>query len=51
MAVIGSIYLIDALYDFFFKDKDKPLIRFAWFALGAFVGKLIAKFIVWAINF
>lgn len=51
MAAIGSVYLLDALYEMAFKNNREPLMRFAGWGLVALVVKLLVKFLTWAINF
>jgi hypothetical protein len=51
MAAIGTVYLLDALYELTFKDDRDPIIRFVLWSLVALTVKIIVRFADWAISF
>jgi hypothetical protein len=51
LAAVGTLYLLDAIWDALFKNDREPILRFGWWCFVAFCVKLLVKFVTWAINF
>lgn len=51
LSAVGAFYLLDALWDGFFKNKWGPLMKFGQVCAISFAAKCLVKLAIWAINF